>query len=205
MSAVASLPTQDFALHAGFLALLPRIELHARVYFRHLKNHHRREEAVAEAVALAWKWFVRLARRGKDPAAFPSALASYAAWAVNNGRRVCGQERAKDVLSPRAQRRHGFTVSTLPSCSSLTGNVFDDALARNTVSPVPEQVSFRLDFPAWLATHADRNRRIILDLMAGERTLDVARKHGTSPARVSQLRRAFRDDWRRFTADPADR
>ena len=38
------------------------------------------------------------------------------------------------------------------------GNVFDDALAMNTVSPVPDQVSFRLDFPAWLATHAERNR-----------------------------------------------
>ena len=83
--------------------------------------------------------------------------------------------------------------------------LFRSALAMNTVSPVPEQVSFRLDFPAWLTTHSDRNRRILLDLMAGERTLDVARKHGTSPARVSQLRRAFRDDWRRFTADPADR
>jgi hypothetical protein len=144
---------------------------------------------------------VRLARRGKDPAAFPSAIATYAARAVNNGRRVCGQERAKDVLAPLAQRRHGFTVSTLPSCSSLTGNLFDEALAMNTVSPVPEQVSFRLDFPAWLATHSERNRRILLDFMAGERTLYVARKHGTSPARVSQLRREFLADWKRFCGD----
>ena len=34
--------------------------------------------------------------------------------------------------------------------------------------------------------------------MPGEGTLDVASKHGLSPARVSQLRREFREDWHRF-------
>jgi hypothetical protein len=34
--------------------------------------------------------------------------------------------------------------------------------------------------------------------MRGERTLDVAGRHGLSPARVSQLRREFHDDWARF-------
>jgi hypothetical protein len=59
MSAVAPLPPQGLALHAlhaGFLALLPRVELYARVFFRHLRCGHRQEEAVAEAAALAWKW-----------------------------------------------------------------------------------------------------------------------------------------------------
>jgi hypothetical protein len=189
------------ALHEAFLALLPRLQLHGRVYFRGVRCPTRKEDLIAEMVALAWLWFVRLARRGKDPAAFPSAIATYAARAVHYGRRVCGQERAKDVLSPLAQRRHGFRVSRLPSGSGLVGNLFDEALAMNTVSPVPEQVCFRLDFPAWMARHSERNRRILLDLMAGERTLDVARKHGTSPARVSQLRREFLADWRRFCGD----
>jgi hypothetical protein len=38
-------------------------------------------------------------------------------------------------------------------------------------------------------------------LMVGERTLEVSRRFGFSPARVSQLRREFRDDWSRFWAD----
>jgi hypothetical protein len=63
---------------------------------------------------------------------------------------------------------------------------------------VPEQVAFRLDFPAWRRTRCERDRGILDDLMAGERTGDVARRHGLSAGRVSQLRREFRDDWLRF-------
>jgi hypothetical protein len=40
--------------------------------------------------------------------------------------------------------------------------------------------------------------------MVGERTLDVADKHGISPARISQLRREFKDDWTRFCGDMAN-
>jgi hypothetical protein len=88
------------ALHAEFLSLLPRIERHGRVYFRDVRCPHKKEDFLAEMAALAWKWYVRLARRGKDVTRFPSALASYAARAVRSGRRLCGKEKAKDVLSP---------------------------------------------------------------------------------------------------------
>jgi hypothetical protein len=57
---------------------------------------------------------------------------------------------------------------------------------------------FRLDFPAWLRTRTDRDRRLIEALISGERTMDVASKHGLSAARVSQLRREFMEDWTRF-------
>jgi hypothetical protein len=191
-------------LHARFLALLPRLELHAHISFRHLKFPLQKEEAVQEVVALAWKWFLRLAQRDKDVSGFVTAFASFAARAVKGGRRLIGQQKAKDVLSPIAQQRHGFTVARLPDVSTLSGNPYDEALQDNTVSPVPEQVMFRLDFPAWLTTRTDRDRRIIGDLMLGERTLDVARKFGLSPARVSQLRREFMRDWQLFCADPAD-
>ena len=60
----------------------------------------------------------------------------------------------------------------------------------------------RLDFPAWRATHAERDRRLLDDLMLGERTLDVAGKYGLSPGRVSQLRREFLADWRRYLSEP---
>jgi hypothetical protein len=111
---------------------------------------------------------------------------------VISGRRVCGQETSKDVLSPTAQRHHGFTVNSLPDRSSGDGLILDEALHDNTQTPVDEQVCFRLDFPAWLLTRSDRDCRMVLDLMRGERTLDVSRKYGTTPARISQLRRDFR-------------
>ncbi len=192
------------ALHEGFLALLPRISLHAKVYFRNLKCPHQKDDALAEVIALAWKWYVRLKEQGKDAAGFPSVLAGFAARRVWGGRRLCGQEKSREVLSPLAQQRHGFTVAPLPSASRLGGNIFDEALKDNTQTPIPEQVCFRCDFPSWQGTRSARDRRLIDDLVIGERTGVVARKYGLSPARIAQLRREFHDDWERFCACPAE-
>jgi hypothetical protein len=185
-------------LHVGFLAVLSRIELHAQVYFRHLRCPGKKEDAVAEVVAVAWKWFLRATKKGKDVAEFVSAVATYAARHVRSGRKVWGQERRNDVLSTVCQQRNGFAVGRLADLGAEAGNPLDEALADNTRSPVPEQVAFRVDFPAWLNSRSDRDRRLALDLMAGERTLDVADRHGLTPGRVSQLRRDFYDDWQRF-------
>jgi hypothetical protein len=178
--------------------ILPRVERHARAYFRHLPCPQSRQDAVAEAVALAWKWVLRLCARGKDVAGFVTVLAAYAARAVGSGRKACGTEAGKDALAPRAQRRAGFTVAPLPDGSSLRGNAFDEALQDNTRSEVPDQVAFRLDFPAWRGRQADRDRRLIDLLMVGERGKDVSAAFGLSEGRISQKRRWFLEDWRRF-------
>jgi hypothetical protein len=109
-------------------------------------------------------------------------------------------DRAKDVLSPVAQQRQGFAVGKLPDYSALDGSPLDEALHDNTKSPPDQQAMFRLDFPAWRASRTERDRRVLDDLMVGERTLDVAARHGLSPGRVSQLRREFHDDWEFFCA-----
>ena len=101
-------------------------------------------------------------------------------------------------MSPLARRRRGFAVGRLPHFSTLHGNPLDEALQDNTASPVPEQVAFKIDFPAWRLTHPGRDRRLIDRLMLGERTLDVSRAFGLSPARIAQKRREFRDDWLAF-------
>ena len=59
----------------------------------------------------------------------------------------------------------------------------------NRRTAVPEQVQFRLDFPAWLATLSERDRRVIADMAQGEKTMHLARKYGVSEGRISQLRR----------------
>ncbi len=182
-------------LHAAFLSILPRIELHGRVYFRHVRCRFRRDDCVAEMVALCWLWFLRLAERGRDATGFSSALATFAARAVRAGRRVAGQERARDVMNPLAQARRGFIVEKLPDVATLSDNPLADALADNTVTPPDQQCAFRIDFPFWLSTLGDRNRRVAEDMMLGERTLDLADRHGISPARISQLRREFHRDW----------
>jgi DNA-directed RNA polymerase specialized sigma24 family protein len=185
-----------------FFASLPRIARHARFHFRHLKRGHEHDDTVAEAVALAWKWFVRLVQQGRHPEEFISAIASYAARAVKSGRRLCGQEKANDVFSRSTQSRRAFLISGFPEFSTLTGHALDEALHDNTATPVPDQVSFRMDFPAWLATRSVRDRELIGELIAGEQAKDAARRFGISAARVTQLRRDYLEDWRSFCDEP---
>jgi hypothetical protein len=142
-----------------------------------------------------------LTRQGKDPSQFPTALADFAGRQVRCGRALCGLRGTKDALSPLAQRRHGFGVRSLVQQVRREATGLEEALHDNTQTPVPEQVSFRLDFPAWRSSRCERDRRVIDELMAGERALDVAARHGLTPGRVSQLRREFHDDWLRF-CDP---
>lgn len=190
-------------LHSTFVSqILPRVLVHARIFFRGEKCPGKKEDRVAEAAAIAWKWYQRLMRRGKDPAQFPARFATLAALAVKNGRRVAGMEKAKDVMNGRAQTKHGFLVSTLPDTSTLTTNPFSEALTDNTQTDVPNQVAFRLDFPAWLNTRTLRDRTLIEGMGMGERTSDLADRHGLSQARVSQMRREFKEDWDRFTDAP---
>ncbi len=188
-------------LHAGFLTILPAVERHARFALRHLHSYHDREDAVAETVAVAWAWFIRLARRGKDAATFPSALASYASRHVKSGRRLCGTGQARDVMSPTARRRRGFSVERLPQACSPGQPAWEEALIDNTQSPVPDQVAFRVDFPDWLDTLGERDRRITEAMASGHRTLDLARDFDVSPGRVSQLRRDLQHSWHRFHAE----
>jgi len=122
MVATARFPSPSAAsqeLHVRFLALLPRIELHGRIYFRHLRGH-KKADAIQEMRALAWKWFVRLVQCGKDPSEFLVTFNRLLARAVNAGRRVAGMAKAKDVMNPATQRRHGFTVEPLPCSSSAS-------------------------------------------------------------------------------------
>jgi hypothetical protein len=191
------------ALQATFLAsILPRVVAHGRVYFRHLRSAELREEYTAEMAALAWAWHLRLAERGRDAAQFPSAIAKFAARAVRSGRKLAGTDRANDVLSSVAQRWRGFRVGALPEVSTLSDNPLAEALHDNTQTPPDEQCAFRIDFPAWRATHTERDRGIIDALLVGGRTLEVAGKYGLSPGRVSQLRREFLTDWRRYCDEP---
>src|SRR5690242_3211059 len=103
------------SLHAGLLAILPQIERHARIYFRDIRCDNKKEDYIEETIALSWAWYGRLVRRGKDVNSFIGGLVRYAARAVRCGRRLTGQEKAKDVLSSLAQKRHGFTVVSLPA------------------------------------------------------------------------------------------
>lgn len=180
---ILSLPVSRMSLpqlQTVFLSILPRIVTHAGVVFRGERCQARKDDHVAETVALAWQWFLRLAERSKDARQFPSVLAGYAARAVKSGRRLTGQLKAKDACSERAHMLHGFKVERLPTstrqsfqdvygmCGQRELDVFEQRLQHNLQTPVDEQVAFRCDLPAWLLTRTERDRRLIHDMAANE-------------------------------------
>ena len=53
-----------------FLTHLPRFRAHATYALRHVHCPERRSDLMAETLALAWKQFLALVQRGKDPTRF---------------------------------------------------------------------------------------------------------------------------------------
>jgi hypothetical protein len=199
------------ALHAHFLAILPRIETHAQICFRHLRCPGKKDDAIADTIAIAWKWFLRINEQGKDVSEFVGTLADYAVRHVRAGRKLCGQDKAKDVLSPRAQQMKSFTVEPLASSTRKSYDrlyadphgqdhmdAMEERLRDNTQTPVADQAAFRIDYPDWLSQLGSRNSEIAKDMALEVGTFELADKHKVSAGRISQLRREFHADWQRF-------
>ena len=138
-------------LRDRFVAIRERIERHARIYFRHIRCWFKKDDLIAETIALCWKWFRRLAEKGKDARGFASVLASFAARAVKSGRRVAGQLKIKDVMSELCQQRHGFYVGKIPDFSTLEANPLSEALCETPDHDPARLAAFRCDMPLWLA------------------------------------------------------
>ena len=192
------------AWHEQFLKMLPAIAKHIRIAFRHLPTEAK-TEAVQEATCNACCAFSRLAELGKLDLAYPSVLARYAVAQVRDGRKVGGRLNVRDVLSPYCQRCKQITVERLDHFDEEE-NAWKEAVVQDTrTTPVPEIVSFRVDFADWLAGLSRRNRRIAQTLALGNQTGDVAKRFKLSEGRVSQLRREFAESWQKFVdGEPGD-
>lgn len=186
---------QDFLAH-----LLPRVKTHARFGFRSLPRCER-EEAEADAVAVAMVFFVRLAERGRNPSAFAVRIARIAVLRVKSGRIVGSGERSRDVLSRQARQRRGFQVESLDAGTSAEHEGWQSVLVEDRKSTPAEIAASRIDFSAWLDGMSHRRRQIAESLAAGYRTEEVAEQFRVSPGRVSQLRREFENSWREFQRD----
>jgi len=129
-----------------------------------------------------------------------STLATYAAKAVKNGRRVAGQLKTKDVMNERTQTRKGFCVVKLPDHSTLSTNPLAEALI-DTPSPRCPIMSRS----AWISPPgcAPLPEGSPHHSGHGQKREDAGpgQKYGLSRARISQKRREYGSDWMRFTDD----
>jgi len=173
----------------AFLNLVPAIRKHAHISFRHLRPVER-EEAIAEVLCNAYITYRRLAERGKLDLVYATPLARYGVARVCAGRYAASRWNSKDVYA----RQTGLRVVSLES-NSRGSSLWAEMLTDDTLTPVPDQVAFRLDFAAWLADLKRRDRKLVRFLAVGNTPSEAAGRFGVSRARVSQLRRELRINW----------
>jgi hypothetical protein len=182
-----------------FVAMLPEIQQRLRRAFR-LLNPASREDAVDEGVIHCLLSYARLHARGGAESATPSTLAWYAALQVKKGRPAGTRMNNKEILSRYGQLESGIHVESLHTGSG-THEQWIDALAEDKRASVADQVAAKMDVGAWFATLTRRMRQIAKDLALGFSTSEVARKHGVTPGRISQLRRELHDGWLTFQGE----
>jgi hypothetical protein len=183
--------------------MLPAIENCARVAFRHLRAEAR-DDAIQEVIDNALLAYVRLVEQGKTDVAYPTVLAKFGIAQYYDGRRVGGHLNVRDVLSQYAQRIKRFVVERLDRFNEEEGE-WKEAVVEDHQTPVPDQVAFRIDFPAWLAILPRRDHRIAQTLAMGHSTGTVAKRFHVSDGRISQKRRELHDSWREFHGEaPVD-
>lgn len=181
-----------------FEAMLPTIRQVAAYAFRHTPVECR-EELVAEVVAKAFLAFLNLVARGKAASAYPTVLAKYAIRQIRDGRHAGCRQNVRDILSPLAQRRKGFCVQPLDDCHA---NDEWQALTDSSRATPAEIAALRIDFRAWLSRLQQFQRKVALQLAAGDTTAQVARCFRVSAARVSQWRQELRENWNQFQTVP---
>jgi hypothetical protein len=128
-------------------------------------------------------------------------LAHFAIAQVRDGRVVGTRGNSRDVCSARGQRQKRYSVERLDRPDPQGGGWQDAVLEAHRTS-VPDQASFRIDFPAWLCRLSDRDRQVAEALALGHANGEVARRFEISSGRVAQLRRELWESWSRFHGDP---
>jgi hypothetical protein len=136
------------------------------------------------------------------------------ARSVKCGRRLAGMHKSKDVLNTQTQQRFGFKVEALPASTATSQeNLYalvngqrdhdasEERLQDNTVTPVPDQAAFRLDWPRFLNALSQRDQEMALFLSLGHSNKHASQKFKLSPGRVTQLRQQWLKEWRIFQGE----
>jgi hypothetical protein len=174
----------------AFTKMLPEINRWLRLAFRQL-GPEAREDAIEEGIVHSLLSYSRLHGKGRAEKANASSLAWYAVRAVKRGRPAVGRVNGKEPLSRYAQVGNGIRFER------HDGQWIDKLVADKRAS-VPDQVAAKLDVRAWFATLTHRTKQIAKELAVGCSTSEVARKHGVTAGRISQLRRSLEQSWLAF-------
>ncbi len=187
----------ETAWQSAFVAMLPEIEQKLRLAFCRL-DPDAREDAIEEGIVHSLLAYLRLDEQDRAEVTTPSSLAWYSSRLVKRGRPTSGKMNGKEPLSRYGQISNAIKVERQPSN-------WIDAMVADKRASVSDQVAARMDVGAWFATLTKRMKEVAKDLAFGCSTSEVAKKHGVSAGRISQLRRMLEESWAAFQqeASPA--
>ena len=142
----------------AFMEMVPAIETHAKISFRHL-DAEAREEAIQEVVCNACCAYARLAELKKTDLAYPSALARFGVAQTKDGRKVGGKLNCRDVLSEYCQQKKKLLVERLDQFDS-EDEAWEEILVEDRHAGPAETAITRIDFATWLQLLPRRLRKI---------------------------------------------
>jgi len=187
------------AWHVDFEAMIPTIETHARISFRHL-DPDAQEEAIQEAICNACRAYARLVERGKANVARASMLATFAISQVRDGRKVGNSLNIHDVTSDYCQKRKNVIVERLDR-PDLDEQHWAEVLVEDRRAGPADTAIVRIDFAAWIKTLPRRLQKIAMFLANGETTTAASKRFRIAQCRVSQIRRQLFESWHAFQGD----
>ena len=187
------------AWHADFEAMIPTIEAHAKVAFRHL-GREAREEMVQEVLCNCCQAYARLVELGKTAVAYPTALARFGVRQAKEGRKVGGKLNVRDISSDYCQLKKNLLLERLDRYDSEE-QAWSEILVEDKHAGPAETAIVRLDFSTWLNLLPRRLRKIAMFLGNGETTSAAAKRFRVSQGRISQIRRELLSAWRRFQGE----
>ncbi len=195
----APLESTDLAdIQQSFADAYPRIEGLASAQHCRLRGE-RKEEAVAETVAIAWSEYRKLALAGRDVVKLLGRIIEFAAMRVRCGRGLTNPEPIRDVMSSRTRFRHRYSIASMPLSDREDANPEILDAMRGEGSPA-DQAVVNVDFEEWLETLDDRRREIAEKLASGLNTVDVGRQRGVTRAAIHWVRKDLIASWDEFHA-----
>ncbi|HEV3168050.1 MAG TPA: hypothetical protein VGZ22_28870 [Isosphaeraceae bacterium] len=176
--------------HDAFQAKLPAIQRSASYFFRHL-TPQRKQDAMDEAAAAAWKLWHGMIRKGTDPTEVTAAALAH--WAC------CHVRRDSRVSCERGGGRGKRDLFHAKSgAKPIAYSELKDYYIADRRAAIPDIVATKLDFASWLLTRSERDRQVCLALASGAATSEVAEQFKISAARVSQIRCEARASWEAY-------
>ena len=185
--------------HAAFEKMIPVIEEHARISFRHLDDDAL-EEAIQAVVCNCCQAYARLVKRGKTDVAHASVLATFAVAQARDGRKVGNRLNIHDVSSDYCQKRKNIIVERLDR-PDLNERSWSEVLVEDRHAGPADTAIMRIDFAAWMKTLSRRLQKIAMFLANGETTTAASKRFRIAQCRISQIRRQLFESWHTFQGD----